>query len=68
MGKYIITDSDWSNINIVDMKMKAENILASIIVIENTMASIAHPDKYEEIERFKNSMLDYIDGFIKDLS
>lgn len=59
--KYIIQESDWRNMNIVDIKMKAQNILASIVVIENTMASIADPDISDKIEDFSKSMLDYID-------
>jgi len=59
--KYELAKSDWSNMAIVDMKMKAETITALFIAIENTLAPHISPEESELINATKSKLLDYLD-------
>ena len=60
--KYEIEKQDWNNIDLVNMKMKAETITALFIAIENVLAPHISPVESSAIENTKNLLLDYLDN------
>jgi hypothetical protein len=64
--KYKIKDKDWKNITLVEIKLKAQTVVALFIAIENTMASCISPVQSELIDNTKKELLTYLDeNFIK---
>lgn len=61
LEKYEIKKEDWDNINLVQMKMKAESVVSIFLVLENTLAPHISPVESEMIEKTKNHLLKYLD-------
>jgi hypothetical protein len=61
--KYEVSPDDWKNMNIVDMKIKAETITALFIAIENTLAPHISPEESELINATKDKLLSYLDKY-----
>lgn len=66
LAKYQIENEDWKNINLVDLKMKAENVVSLFVTLRNVLAPIATPEESELIEKTKQTLLNYLDGFIQN--
>lgn len=63
LEKYKINLDDWDNMQIVDMKMKAETIISCFICIENTLAPHISPKESEIIQKTKECLLSYLDKY-----
>ena len=61
MEKYTIKSDDWSDISLVDIKMKAQSVVSLFIILENTLAPHITPEETELIEDTKNKLLSYLD-------
>ena len=68
LEKYQINQQDWKNIDLVNMKMKAESVVSLFLVLENTLAPHISPVESEMIDKTKNAILKYLDNsFIDNL-
>jgi len=68
LEKYQINEQDWNNINLVQMKMKAESVVSLFLVLENTLAPHISPVESGMIEKTKSAILKYLDNsFIDNL-
>ncbi len=65
LKKYQIKDDEWEDMPIVDLKIKAENIIHLFSLLENSMASIASPKEIKLIYDTQKKLLSYIDKLIK---
>jgi len=63
MSKYEILESDWRDINVVNMKLSAQTIEAAFQIIENSMARFANPDMTESLDKAKEEILNNIDTY-----
>lgn len=61
LEKFTIKQEDWTNINLVDIKMKAQNVVCLFTVLENTLAPHITPSETELIESTRNNLLNYLD-------
>ncbi len=61
LEKYQINQQDWENIDLVNMKMKAESVVSLFLVIENTLAPHISPVESEMIDNTKKHLLKYLD-------
>lgn len=63
LAKYQIKQEDWDNVNLVEMKMKAESVVSLFVVLENILAPHISPEESEMIDKTKNHLLNYLDEF-----
>jgi len=63
LEKYQINQEDWKNINLVNMKMKAESVVSLFLVLENTLAPHISPVESEMIKNTKTHLLEYLDKY-----
>jgi len=62
--KYELLLDDWNNMSNVELKMKAQSIIASFIIIKNTISSISDPDLTQNIDNQEKEILKYIDHLL----
>jgi len=60
IATYEIENKDWNDIDLVNIKMKAETITALFIAIENTLAPHITPIESSLIESTKKQILEYL--------
>ena len=63
LAKYQIKQEDWDNVNLVEIKMKAESVVSLFVVLENILATHISPEESEMIDKTKNHLLKYLDDF-----
>ena len=64
--KYEIQKEDWEDINLVDVKMKLQTVMALFLAIENTLAELVTPAESDLLENTRDEILKYIEeNFIK---
>ena len=62
MKAFEIHKDDWSDLAIIDMKAKAENIMSSFVIIRNTIASIACPETSNQVSENEKNLYLYMVG------
>lgn len=68
LEKYQINQEDWENIDLVNMKMKAESVVSLFLILENILAPHISPFESEMIENTKTHILEYLDKHFVNLS
>ena len=64
MLKYKVCHEDWRNLNLVEMKHKAESIVALFTVLENLIAPNVSPEQMEILDEAKCNILECYDEHI----
>jgi hypothetical protein len=64
---YEIQVEDWSNMTLVEMKMKAESIVSLFMVMENISAPHITPVESDAMRNARDRILRCFDSHIKEL-
>ena len=61
LKKYQLKQKDWNNIDLVEMKIKAESVVLLFRAIENTLCSHVSPHEIELLDNTRDEILKYLD-------
>lgn len=61
LEKLTIKEEDWTSMNLVNMKTKAQSVVCLFTVLENTLAPHITPSETELIANTRNKLLTYLD-------
>ena len=61
LKKYQTSLEDWNTPNLAEMKIVAESVVSTFLILENTLAPFISPEELEVIDKAKTHILNYLD-------